>query len=554
MFRWRVAGWSRALVACVAVWALACEPQVRTRPVDLQPVDGVVLITLDTLRADRLSSLGYGQPTSPRIDAFAAESVVFERAVAQYPSTLASHMSIFTGLYPRQHGVVERDRSLSPQIPILAEAFQRTGFRTAGYTENGMIAPGSGLGRGFEEFVFEHVGPPNGPDHIFDLGLGFLDRLEAGERPFLWLHTYAVHTPYEPTEANRERFLRGHVEPQVPVTGEFLTKVNRGLAEVGVADVAAMSRLYDGQLRDVDGAFQRFLEALDEGGWSRRLAIVVFADHGEEFRDHGHLAHEQVYPELIHVPLIVRHPELTPRRVEALIETIDIAPTVAEIGGVEWSSSGGSGESLLPLATGAVEELDEVAYSETDIGLHQRSIIRRLDGDLWQLVEHRFPVGEDGVWFSRSSAFDLPRAEGVELQLIAYRRPRSVSLSINGEPVTEVEAATEWHTLPVPLPPDCHLCRIGIEVDSCERPADVGESKDQRCLAVKVRGGERRRYELYNLSRDPTAEHDLVREREPIFRQLLATLRSIPTEPVQAPDAASPQQDEETLRALGYLG
>lgn len=554
MFRRESPANIRAIAAaCVACWALGCSSDAEVSSVDLAPADGVVVITLDTLRADRLSGLGYAQPTSPHLDAFADESVVFEHAIAQYPSTLASHMSIFTGLYPRQHGVVERDRSLSPQIPILAEVFRQAGFRTAGYTENGMISPGSGLGRGFEEFVFEHIGPPTGPDRIFELGLEFLNRLDDDERPFLWLHTYAVHTPYEPTDGNRERFLRGHPEPQVPVTGEYLTQVNRGLARAADADVEAMSRLYNGQLRDVDAAFRRFLDSLEARGWGERLAIAVFADHGEEFRDHGHLAHEQVYPELIHVPLMIYHPRLEPRRVGTLVEIMALAPTLADLAGIEWPSSE-SAQSLVRLASGIDDGVEEKAYAETEIGLHQRSVIQRFDGDLWQLIEHRFPVGEDGVWFSTASAFDVQGGRDVELELMAYRRPRSARVSVNGQATTAVDISTGWHRLRLQLPPDCHLCRVAIEVDSCERPVDVGESKDQRCLAVKVKGGERRRYELYNLSEDPGAEHDLVREREPVFRRLFKTLQAMPSEPVHAPGAAGGQQDEDTLRTLGYLG
>ena len=518
----------------------------------VEAVDGIIVVTLDTLRADRLSGYGYSQPTSPFLDEFADESVVFDHAFVQYPSTLASHMSIFTGLYPQQHGVVERDRSLSPAIPLIAQVFAEAGFRTAGFTENGMIAPGSGLGRGFEQFVHEHIGPPQGPDRVFDLGLEFLDGLGPGERPFLWLHTYAVHTPYEPTPDNRRTFLRGHPAPEVPVDGEYLTRVNRGLAQVSAQDVEAMSRLYDGQLRDVDAAFGRLLAALEERGWEDRLAVVVFADHGEEFHEHGHMVHEQIYPELVHIPLIIRNPRLSPRRVGAVVEAIDIAPTLAQLAGLDWQSAG-AGRSLLPLATGQPTQGTESAYAETEIGIHQRTMIERVDGDLWQLIEHRFPVGQDGVWFSTSAAFDLPQADKADLQVIAYRKPRRATVRINGGPAEELALTTEWRTVPLDLPPDCFLCRVSVEVEDCERPVDVGESTDQRCLAFKVRGEQRWRYELYNLSEDPSASVDLLRSNQPIFRRLMASLRAMPREALQPPGAAGEPANEEILRSLGYL-
>ncbi len=539
--------WS--LVAALA--ALGCTGPSVPEP-SIEAVEGIVIITLDTLRADRLSGHGYSQPTSPVLDRFADEAVVFDHAFVQYPSTLASHMSIFTGLYPRQHGVTERDRSLSPAIPLIAQVFAEAGFRTAAITENGMISRGSGLGRGFEQFVHEHIGPPDGPDRVFDLGLEFLDSLAPGERPFLWLHTYAVHTPYEPTSDNRRTFLRGHPEPEAPVSGEFLTRVNRGLERISAQDVEAMSRLYDGQLHDVDAALGRLLESLSARGWTDRLAVVIFADHGEEFHEHGRMAHEQVYPELVHVPLIIRNPYLSPRRVDTVVEAIDIAPTLAAMAGLDWQSLG-AGRSLLPLATGLPTQEREAAYAETEIGIHQRTMVERINGDIWQLIEHRFPVGQDGVWFSTSAAFDVPQADEVELQLIAYRRPRRATIRINDEPAAEVELTTDWQPVALSLPSDCFLCRIHVEVEGCERPVDVGESKDQRCLAFKVRGEQRWRYELYNLSNDPSASDDLLRGNQAIFRRLLTSLRAMPAEALQPPGVAGEPANEEILRSLGYL-
>ncbi len=458
------------LVAISVLSAAGCSPG--KEPIPFSAADGVIVITLDTLRADRLGTYGYDRPTSPELDAFAAESVVFDSAFAQYPSTMVSHLSAFTGLYPREHGVIQRKLSLSPTLPTVAEVFKKAGFSTAAFTENGMISPASGLGRGFDQFIYQHIGPPNGPDQVFDMGLQFLSEQSDPSRVFLWLHTYAVHTPYQPTAGNRELFLDGVAPPTVPVTGEFLSLVNRDQEQIEDADVAAFSRLYDGQLRDVDTAFGRFLQQLKESGWLDRLAIVVFADHGEEFREHGMLVHEQVYPELTRIPLMIRHPSLPAQRVESTVETIDMAPTLAGLAGLDWQPVG-SGRSLLPGLLGKSEEsTPQVAYAEMETGLHQRTVVQSIGSDLWQLIEHRFPAGPDGVWFSTIGEFDVQGTE-LDLNLYSYRKRRSLKIWLDGELFTELQIAPDWSQLTVPLPKGCFLCRVRLEAKDCATPEET---------------------------------------------------------------------------------
>ncbi len=516
------------------------------------PLEGVIIVTLDTLRSDRIGGYGYELPTSPGIDAFARRSSVFEWAFAQYPSTMVSHLSAFTGLYPREHGVVQRRLKLSPELPIIAEVMQEHGFRTAAFTENGMISPSSGLGRGFETFEYKLIGPPDGPRTIFDSGLEWLAALESGERPFLWLHTYAVHTPYEPTAKNRTDFLRGHSGPNVPVTGEYLTAVNRGRESASDADVEAMSRLYDGQLRDVDTAFAEFVDALQANGWNDRIAVIVFADHGEEFREHGLLAHEQVYPELVRIPLIIYHPQLQSRRVEHIVETVDLAPTMAELVGVDWVPNG-AGRSLMPLLTGAaVTDLPETAYAEMEIGIHQRSVISREGKRRWQLIEHRYPAGPDGTWFSDVAEFDVQGPEQ-ELRIWSFRKRRNARIYINGELTTEQQLRPSWQSVPVDIGNDCAPCRIRIESEDCQVPAELGPSQDYRCHAVKIAGRDRFRYQLFDLSTDPLAKNEVTYTELPTLRRMVGLLRSMPSEALAQPGEAGQIENQDALRALGYL-
>ncbi|MGB5175506.1 MAG: sulfatase-like hydrolase/transferase, partial [Thermoanaerobaculia bacterium] len=184
-------------VACVAVVALLAGCGLRQSPpsggFDPQPTRGYILISIDTLRADHLGAYGYDRDTSPFLDSLAASGTLFERAVVQYPSTLTSHMSIFTGLYPQEHEVLPPSTVLSGEIETLPEIFQRHGFRTAGHTEGGFMAGGYGFARGFDEFTDTAYGSDTDVERTFRRGLDSLQSLEADEPFFLFLHTYAVH-------------------------------------------------------------------------------------------------------------------------------------------------------------------------------------------------------------------------------------------------------------------------------------------------------------------------------------------------------------------------
>jgi len=147
---------------------------------ELQPTRGLILISIDTLRADALGAYGYDLPTSPFFDQLAGRGTLFERAVIQYPSTLTSHMSIFTGLYPQEHQVLPPSTVLSAAIPTIPELLQTHGFRTAGHTEGGFVAGGYGFSRGFDEFTDTAYRQDTDIERTFDRGLSFLRSLAEG--------------------------------------------------------------------------------------------------------------------------------------------------------------------------------------------------------------------------------------------------------------------------------------------------------------------------------------------------------------------------------------
>src|ERR1700760_1606082 len=146
-----------AVILALILLALGCEEELRQPEGEARPAPratrGYILISIDTLRADHLGLYGYPRPTSPFLDSLARRATVFEEAYSQFPSTLVSHMSMLTGLYPREHGVLQPDAVLSPKVETLPEVFQRNGFHTAGFTEGGYVSGRYGFRRGFDLFA-----------------------------------------------------------------------------------------------------------------------------------------------------------------------------------------------------------------------------------------------------------------------------------------------------------------------------------------------------------------------------------------------------------------
>ncbi len=314
------------------------------------PTRGYLLISHDPLGAKHLGAYGSERPTSPFFDSLAGRGVLFENAFVQYPSTLVSHMSIFTGLYPQQHGVFPPSFRLSPEIPTLPERFAQAGFRTAGHTEGGFVGRGYGFARGFDEFTDPRFRDTTDIEKTFEKGLAFLRGLAPEERFFLFLHTYSVHDPYLPPEPYASMFW-----PDEPPPGPDrlpIRRVNAGLFGVDERLLEYYEALYDGGVRYADSVLESFFAELGELGLDSQTTVVITSDHGEEFRQHGRVGHTQVYPETLHVPLLVLHPELgTGRRVRELVQSIDVAPTLLELAGAPPLEAA-SGRSLVPLIVG----------------------------------------------------------------------------------------------------------------------------------------------------------------------------------------------------------
>ncbi len=358
----------------------------------------LVLVSLDTLRADRLGCYGYQRDTSPNLDRLAGEAVLFEYAVSQANETVRSHRSLFTSIYPTE-SLARRDRRL------MADRLREAGFATGGFTDGGPMGKDFGFHQGFDQFG--EWG--NGLGMKCRQALEWLDGLPQGRRFFLFVHCFDIHAPYAPPAPWRDHFGKGNPSTIVPKETAEICRRIRGIDSAASGeelrldqdDRRRLSDLYDGGIRYTDEVLDRFFQDLDTRGLFDNAIVVVFSDHGEEFWDHGSVLHgHTLYQELTHVPLIIRIPGMKARRVPVRVGLIDVLPTIFDLLGVEIPDDA-AGTSLLPLIRGEREERDggplisegmEVGhYSVIEDGY---KLIRRPDLKRYELYDLRKDIAE----------------------------------------------------------------------------------------------------------------------------------------------------------------
>lgn len=362
----------------------------------------VLLVSIDTLRADRLGAYGNGRGLTPNLDAFAREAVVFEQAWAQANVTSMSHGSLFTSRYPSELGTAGPMFRLGDEPPTLAGVLSLYGYDTAASTAGGHLAAGFGLDRGFERFdaqdqlaSFWHTVPP---------AMAWLDE-RASDDPFLLLvHTYDTHSPYlQPAPYGLAWADPGYSGPAEQALGSivgtelifghalfrsedmlsFLHRRRRprtwdddaraavaALAKppdavpFGDEDVRHVRDVYDGAAAYADAFFGVLVAGLKARGVYDDLVVVVFSDHGETLGEDGRFGHgDSVDDRELHVPLMVRLPGAPGRRVDAPVTLLDVMPTVLELAGAT-APAGIRGASLVPWLRGAEGPRHDLAFSE----------------------------------------------------------------------------------------------------------------------------------------------------------------------------------------------
>ena len=419
------------------------EPAQQANGTGQAGVDRVVLVTVDTLRADHLSSYGYRLNTTPFLDSLAKQGVRFETAIASSSHTAPSHASIFTGLFPSQHGLEVNGSTLNAGTMTLPCVLADAGFATAGFTSVSFL---KGLSACFETFdahpARERLYSP--AETVLDHAATWLRGQAPSARFFLWVHLFDVHEwKHEedvlPEHLKATRKARGDlqshyryiarrhgltIEDGKPSTwGTYKNRRgDRVLLDVSRAEqVVQWVDNYDAQLRRVDDGLAQLAKVVDDQSFEGRTLWVVTGDHGEGLGSHGYHGHgAHLYEEQLHVPLVVYVSDrsIQPRVAETLVRHVDIFPTLVELAGVSPSrASALEGRSFAGLLRGRDDTTSRIAFAERRPIDEMRRRGGWSDEDVYAIRTQRAKL----IWHSRGPEefFDLEQ-DPLELEPLAH--------------------------------------------------------------------------------------------------------------------------------------
>ncbi|MFQ3318540.1 MAG: arylsulfatase A-like enzyme [Natronomonas sp.] len=376
----------------------------------------VLFVVMDTVRKRHLTPYGYDRPTTPTLERFADEALVYEEAVAQAPWTLPVHASMFTGRYPGEHTATQEAPYLPEDMGTLAQAVSESGYATACYSSNAWITPYTRLTAGFEEqdnffkalpgdmfsgalaSLWQRVNDSDRlrgvADRLVELGNEVHEYLASGEGEasktpriidntidfvddndewFAFINLMDAHLPYYPPEEYREEFAPG-VDPHAVCQNS--KEYNSGARDISDEEFDDIRGLYDAEIRHIDAELDRLFSHLKATDQWEETVVVVCADHGELHGEHGLYGHEFcIYDPLVNVPLMVKHPDIDVGRTDEQVELLDLYDTVLE-------------------ATGATDATEAVGGRTFEAGRSLLSEGRDIEDGEFAFVDYHRPIVE----------------------------------------------------------------------------------------------------------------------------------------------------------------
>jgi arylsulfatase A-like enzyme/Flp pilus assembly protein TadD len=487
---WRIAAASGAVAALLVGIALLARSPGRPRWLGGGP-PSLLIVTLDTTRADRLGCYGYAEARTPRLDALAARGLRFAQAATVTPLTLPAHSSLFTGAFPPSHGV--RDNGgfyLGDDRVTLAETLRDRGYRTGGFISAFVLDSRWGIHQGFDryfdDFDLAKFDKAAGMDAIQRPGAATVDEVvrwlaEDRSRPFFaWVHLYDPHTPY-----------------QAP-------------AEFASLYPATASGAYDAEIASADAQVGRLLDALDAAGRLSSTVVAVLGDHGEMLGDHGEVSHGFfIYDSVVRIPLILAGPGLASGVVSDQVRIVDVMPTVLDLLGVP-GPAGVQGVSLLPLARGERRPL--LAYSESWYPRYHYGW-----SELVSVQDGRFKL----IRAPRKELYDLQRDPAETTDLSAREPARLATLDRALDDLVGGMGPAGTAQGPRAMDPETE--------ERLEALGYVGGGVSKRHLEDRPRGDPKDKIRLYNLIKDASGDSAQGRYDQAIakVRDALAADREI---------------------------
>lgn len=336
------------------------------------PKPNVLLILVDTLRADKIGTYGYSQrKTTPNLDAFASGGMVWERALSQNAWTVPSVASLFTGVDPQAHRTLNfrvgeklATDTMSTAHDTIAEVFKAGGYGTAAFIKSTVISTSKGFSQGFD--TFQVVG---GKDQAWgysardlnDVAIPWLASQAKSAKPFFaYLHFMDPHSPYKAPEPWYSKYKGNYAGKMDGAHVQLESAFAAGT--VTAADWQHELALYDAEIEYFDTEFGRLWGEMRKAGLDQNTVVVLVADHGEAFGEHKNVFHGNLYQENIHVPVILRGPGVKAGRMKAFGQLVDVAPTLSDLAGVP-KGKGWQGKSMVGAMAGGAGHSD-VIYSE----------------------------------------------------------------------------------------------------------------------------------------------------------------------------------------------
>ncbi len=341
----------------------------------------LIVISVDTLRADHLGLYGYERDTSPALDRIGGESIVFSRAQVQRGLTWPSLVSMFTSLYPITSNVRHNGELLAEDVPTLSKILAAEGYATAAFQSNAC-----GAFRG----TFDTLFCKQDDKRVNQLAIRWLKEAGASAQSpfFLWVHYWGPHVEYKPDPQSN---IFVEADYSGPATGhrDYLDPLTLSRRTPNPAELKHVVGLYDGEVLAIDSLIDALWKTLSEEGLLERSIVVLTSDHGEELGQHsGYYFHAcSTYDAVLHVPLLIRLPEgrLSPARVPQIVESIDIMPTVLELLGIDLLESF-EGQSLLPLLNSEPAASEAFSHSISEYYHPESGWVRSIRTDRWRYV------------------------------------------------------------------------------------------------------------------------------------------------------------------------
>jgi arylsulfatase A-like enzyme len=361
----------------------------------------VIVYLVDTLRASHLGLYGYPRGTSPRIDRFGRDGVIFDDAYSSSPWTRPSVATLFSGLHPETHGIHDKDDSAPDALLAMAEVFSQAGYETCGFSSNISVSEKFNMVQGFDSFTFfphepyfETLGKKS-PGYVPVDGM-YPEMAEWLSRPhekpfFLYIHTTDPHSRYSPPAPYRK-------------WGPGLTN------------------LYDAEILFTDDYFGRFLDLLDQQGLREETLVIVTADHGEELGERGVYGHgHSLYNDQLRIPLVFGYPPLAPRRRGETVRLMDVFPTLVEWLELPVEPERMQGRSLMPLLLGRPDPEPRFQFVLGQIRFPSKIVGSSLQMDGFKILHvERDRTGKEDAW----ELYDVTRDRNEFLDLSGSQRQR----------------------------------------------------------------------------------------------------------------------------------